>query len=98
MLGNLGATVMGGEAYVTFKPGLIDDAGTITDEGSRKFLQAFVDQFASLIARLSGHDDRRARGLSQSEQPHRHESRGRHVHPTREAHHRSPSRPWKGRA
>ena len=47
---------MGGEAYVTFKPGLIDDAGAIADEGSRKFLQAFVDQFASLIARLSGHD------------------------------------------
>ena len=56
VLGNLGATVMGGEAYVTFRPGLIDDAGTIADEGSRKFLQAFVDQFASLIARLSGHD------------------------------------------
>ena len=56
VLGNLGATVMGGEAYVTFKPGLIDDAGAIADEGSRKFLQAFVDQFASLIARLSVHD------------------------------------------
>jgi chromate reductase len=56
VLGNLGATVMGGEAYVTFRPGLIDDAGAIADEGSRKFLQAFVDQFASLIARLSGHD------------------------------------------
>ena len=56
VLGNLGATVMGGEAYVTFRPGLIDDAGTIADEGSRKFLQAFVDQFASLIARLSVHD------------------------------------------
>ena len=37
---------MGGEAYITFKPGLIDDDGTITDESTRKFLKAFVDQFA----------------------------------------------------
>src|SRR5438132_3008286 len=54
ILGDLGALVMGGEAYVTFKPGLIDDAGTIADEGTRKFLQAFVDQFTTLLARLSG--------------------------------------------
>jgi len=56
VLGDLGAIVMGGEAYITFKPGLIDDAGTIGDEGSRKFLQAFVDQFASLVTRLSGRE------------------------------------------
>jgi chromate reductase, NAD(P)H dehydrogenase (quinone) len=56
VLGNLGPIVMGGEAYITFKPGLIDDAGAIADEGSRKFLQAFVDQFASLVDRLSGRE------------------------------------------
>jgi chromate reductase len=54
ILGNFGALVMGGEAYVTFKPGLIDDAGAISDESTRKFLLAFVDQFTTLLARLSG--------------------------------------------
>ena len=53
ILGVLGALVLGGEAYVTFKPGLIDDQGRLTDESTRKFLQAFIDQFASLAARLS---------------------------------------------
>jgi chromate reductase len=52
VMGDLGALVMGGETYVTFKPGLIDDAGTVTDEGTRRFLQAFVDQFTTLLARL----------------------------------------------
>jgi len=46
-----GTLVAGGEAYLTFKDGLIDDAGTITDEGTRKFLQGFVDQFIALAAR-----------------------------------------------
>jgi chromate reductase, NAD(P)H dehydrogenase (quinone) len=53
ILGALGALVMGGEAYITFKPGLVSDQGRITDESARGFLQAFVDQFASLVARLS---------------------------------------------
>ena len=53
ILGILGALVMGGEAYVTYKPELVSDAGKITDEGTQAFLQAFVDQFASLVAQLS---------------------------------------------
>lgn len=53
VLGNLGVLVMGGEAYVSFKPNLIDDDGSITDEGTRKFLQDLIDQFARLAARLS---------------------------------------------
>jgi chromate reductase, NAD(P)H dehydrogenase (quinone) len=48
ILGNLGALVMGGEAYITYKPGLIDDSNHIADESSRQFLQAFVDRFAAL--------------------------------------------------
>jgi chromate reductase len=52
VLGDLGALVMGGEAYVTFKPGLLDDAGAIADAGTREFLQAFIDRFTSLLARL----------------------------------------------
>lgn len=53
ILGVLGALVMGGEAYITFKPGLVSDAGEIADESAQAFLQAFVDQFAALVAQLS---------------------------------------------
>jgi chromate reductase len=52
VLGDLGVLVMGGEAYVAFKPGLIDDANAVTDAGSRQFLQSFVERFADLAARL----------------------------------------------
>jgi chromate reductase, NAD(P)H dehydrogenase (quinone) len=52
MLG-LGMTLLGGEAYVTNKPGLFDDAGNIGDEGTQKFLQGFVDRFATLVEKLS---------------------------------------------
>ena len=53
VLGILGVLVMGGEAYISFKPGLVDSNGIITDENTRGFLKAFIDQFASLVARLS---------------------------------------------
>lgn len=52
VLGVLGALVMGGEAYITFKPGLIGTDGAIADETTRKFLQGFVDQFATLAERF----------------------------------------------
>ena len=51
MLG-LGMTLLGGESYVTFKPNLIDDQGKVTDEGTQKFLQDFVDRFATLVTKL----------------------------------------------
>src|SRR5271169_3261652 len=53
MLG-LGMTLLGGEAYVTFKPNLFDDQGNIGDETTQKFLQGFVDRFATLVEKLSG--------------------------------------------
>jgi chromate reductase len=53
MLGVLGALVMGGEAYISFKPGLIDHEGVIPDESTRTFLKNFVDQFSVLVTRLS---------------------------------------------
>ena len=53
MLG-LGMTLMGGEAYVNFKPNLFDDQGNIGDETTQKFLQGFVDRFATLVGKLSG--------------------------------------------
>jgi chromate reductase, NAD(P)H dehydrogenase (quinone) len=53
VLGDLGALVMGGEAYLTFKPELIDEADTVTDAGTRGFLQSFVDLFAGFAVRLA---------------------------------------------
>ena len=53
MLG-LGMTLLGGEAYVSFKPNLFDDQGNIGDETTQKFLQGFVDRFATLVGKLSG--------------------------------------------
>jgi chromate reductase len=53
VLGNLGALVMGGEAYVTFKPNLIDETNAVTDSGTLRFLQSFIDQFAALAAHLT---------------------------------------------
>jgi chromate reductase len=52
ILGAQGVVLSGGEAYVQFKPGLIDDNGAITDESTRGFLKSFLDQFAALVSRL----------------------------------------------
>src|SRR6202167_5241208 len=52
MLG-LGMTLLGGESYVQFKPNLIDDQGNVADDSTKKFLQDFVDRFATLVERLS---------------------------------------------
>jgi chromate reductase len=52
----LGMILLGGEAYVTFKPNLVDEDGNITDESTRKFLQGFLDRFISLVLRLSQPD------------------------------------------
>ena len=54
ILGAQGVVLAGGEAYLQFKPGLIADDGTVTDEGTRGFLKNFVDQFAVLVARFAG--------------------------------------------
>jgi chromate reductase len=51
MLG-LGMTLLGGESYIQFKPNLVDDQGTISDETTKTFLQGFVDRFATLVAKL----------------------------------------------
>ena len=50
---SLGTILQGGEAYVTFKPNLIDEHGNISDESTQKFLQGFVDRFATLVVRLA---------------------------------------------
>jgi chromate reductase, NAD(P)H dehydrogenase (quinone) len=53
IIGNLGALVMGGEAYIAFKPELLDDDGNIAIEATRTFLQAFIDQFLALVGALA---------------------------------------------
>ena len=58
--GFLGALVMGGEAYVTFRPDLLDEVGDIADESTRGFLRGFLDQFAALLARLQPAQQRAA--------------------------------------
>jgi chromate reductase, NAD(P)H dehydrogenase (quinone) len=49
--GSLSAFLFGGEIYITFKDGLIDGHGNVTDEGSKKFLQGFVDGFTAFVLR-----------------------------------------------
>lgn len=53
ILGILGATVMGGEAYIAFKPDLLAADGTIADATTRAFLQAYMDRFATLVGKLA---------------------------------------------
>jgi chromate reductase len=54
VMAGLGMTLLGGEAYINFKPNLVDDQGNISDETVQKFLQGFVDRFATLVEKLSG--------------------------------------------
>jgi chromate reductase len=49
----LGMILLGGEAYVTFKPDLIDEHGNIGDDSTKKFLAHFADRFADLVSRLA---------------------------------------------
>lgn len=37
------------EVYLQFKEGLVDDRHDLTNEGTRKFLQGFIDQFVAWI-------------------------------------------------
>jgi chromate reductase, NAD(P)H dehydrogenase (quinone) len=45
--------VMGGEAYITFKPELLDGNDNVTDASTRTFLKNFLDQLAALTAKLT---------------------------------------------
>jgi chromate reductase, NAD(P)H dehydrogenase (quinone) len=53
VLANQGLHLMGGEAYIQFKPELIDAQGTVADENVRKFLKSFIDQFAAFASRFA---------------------------------------------
>ncbi|HVZ52187.1 MAG TPA: NADPH-dependent FMN reductase [Pseudolabrys sp.] len=53
VLGNQGLHLLGGEAYIQFKPDLIDTQSNVTDENVRGFLKAFIDRFAAFAAKLA---------------------------------------------
>jgi chromate reductase len=54
VLGNQGLHLMGGEAYILFKPELIDAQNDVADESVRAFLKAFIDQFIAFTGKLTG--------------------------------------------
>jgi chromate reductase len=51
----IGMHVMGGEAYIQFKPDLVDAQGEVADESVRKFLKDFIDKFAGFAGRFASH-------------------------------------------
>ncbi len=53
VLANQGLHLMGGEAYIQFKPELVDAQGAVADESVRKFLKSFIDQFATFAGKLT---------------------------------------------
>lgn len=53
ILGILGVLVMGGEAYISFRPDPVDEDGNFVDESKRAFCKAYMDQFAALVSRLT---------------------------------------------
>ncbi len=52
VLADLGLHVAGGEAYIAFKPELIDAQHKVSDENVRKFLGDFMDKFAAFAGRF----------------------------------------------
>lgn len=53
ILGDLGSLIVGGEAYIAFKPDLIGADGRIAIEGTRAFLQAYLDNFLSIAGKIA---------------------------------------------
>ena len=53
ILAILGVLVMGGEAYISFRPDPVDDDGNFLDDSKRAFCKAYMDQFVDLIAKLA---------------------------------------------
>jgi chromate reductase len=53
VMSNQGVHLMGGEAYLQFKPELIDAEHNVTDDSVRGFLQAFIDKFATFAGKFA---------------------------------------------
>lgn len=54
IMGILGASVLGGEAYISFKPDLLDAQGELQDASTRKFLGDYMERFAHFTRKLVG--------------------------------------------
>ncbi len=52
ILGILGSTVLGGEAYIAFKATLLDEHGVIAEDGTRAFLVGHLERFEALVSKL----------------------------------------------
>ena len=52
ILGAQGVVLSGGEAYLQYKPELIDAEHNITQDGTREFLRSVLDQFIGLATRV----------------------------------------------
>lgn len=53
VLANQGLHLVGGEAYIQFKPDLVDAEGHVADDSVRGFLKGFMDRFAAFARRLT---------------------------------------------
>ena len=54
VLGSFSAMhVLGGEAYIQFKPELVDAQGEVADESVRAFLKDFIDRFAGFAGKFA---------------------------------------------
>ena len=53
VLAILGSLVIGGEAYISFKPDLIDEDGGFAIESTRAFLKAYMEPFLAIAAKLA---------------------------------------------
>jgi chromate reductase, NAD(P)H dehydrogenase (quinone) len=54
IMGAVGAAVLGGEAYISFKPGLLDADGNFAEEATRTFIRAYMERFALFTTKLVG--------------------------------------------
>jgi chromate reductase, NAD(P)H dehydrogenase (quinone) len=58
MLGYLDVPTMGQpEVYIRFADDLINDDGDVTNEGTRKFLQTFIDRYANWLQKFCSETD-----------------------------------------
>lgn len=54
LIGHVSALLGWPEAFIQFKDGLVADDGNVTDDGTRKVLQNFVEAFAKLVEGMAG--------------------------------------------
>lgn len=54
IMGILGAAVLGGEAYLSFKPDMIGADGRFADEATRTFMAAYMERFSVFVDKLVG--------------------------------------------